>query len=321
MNFFPFVQLGNILREKIARASKSIASASVKSELLSLSPRLFLETVFITVIALSFIFAFGDPTGLADVAGIMVILGLGVRSIPIVSNIISNFGKVLASQPIIEDIELLMARVASGEHLVNVDVFVGKEALTIKEARRFKTSFKCVRGKVTCIVGRSGVGKSHLLSNIANSIARDFPGQIYYGPQEPFVLTRFDDNLTHFSPITSRGPLSLDRLEATKEILEALSVPYFEKVTDHSARDGLDVKSFSGGEIRKISLLRALLWPGDIVILDEPFVGMDVVSMRAALDLLTIEARDKFILIASHGIDRLSDEANKVNIVELSQCH
>lgn len=57
------------------------------------------------------------------------------------------------------------------------------------------------------------------------------------------------------------------------------------------------------------------------MILDEPFVGMDVVSMRAALDLLTIEARDKFILIASHGIDRLSDEANKVNIVELSQCH
>jgi len=60
------------------------------------------------------------------------------------------------------------------------------------------------------------------------------------------------------------------------------------------------VSEFSGGMKRRLSLLRALLVPFDLLILDEPFNGLDSENRKKAAALVRNRAQDKILLFAAH---------------------
>ena len=60
------------------------------------------------------------------------------------------------------------------------------------------------------------------------------------------------------------------------------------------------VCEFSGGMKRRLSLLRALLVPFDLLILDEPFNGLDSENRKKAAALVRNRAQDKILLFAAH---------------------
>lgn len=138
-------------------------------------------------------------------------------------------------------------------------------------------------GELLSVMGPSGCGKSTLLHLIAG-LRRPFGGtltvsakQISYVFQEPrlFPWLTVAENLAAVLPDPKQ---SNGRIE---EVLERVGL---------ADAKGLYPKELSGGMKIRVSLARALLWGGDLFLLDEPFSALDE-ELRTRL---TCELRDYF---------------------------
>ena len=69
--------------------------------------------------------------------------------------------------------------------------------------------------------------------------------------------------------------------------------------------DSLDmpVNSLSGGMKRRVALARALSYPGKLIILDEPFTGLDKDTKLNVIDYILKMRNNRTLLIATHGTD------------------
>ena len=69
--------------------------------------------------------------------------------------------------------------------------------------------------------------------------------------------------------------------------------------------DSLDmpVNSLSGGMKRRVALARALSYPGKLIILDEPFTGLDKNTKLNVIDYILKMRNNRTLLIATHGTD------------------
>jgi len=71
----------------------------------------------------------------------------------------------------------------------------------------------------------------------------------------------------------------------------------------------------SGGMKRRVALARALAHNFDMLVLDEPFTGLDEAAKRNAIELVNRETAGKMLLLATH--DLLEAEALGAEIIEL----
>ncbi len=152
---------------------------------------------------------------------------------------------------------------------------------------------------VCCIMGPSGRGKTTLLHIIAGLIT-GYTGSIEGIPKQPAVLFQEDRLLPWLSvrenvllPAASDGL----RVSAPKEAEEKAVF-----LLDRLGIDpGLSVSELSGGMARRVALARCLMLPSDMLLLDEPFSGLDADNARIAADLIL---EQKVPLIAStHSMD------------------
>jgi len=152
-------------------------------------------------------------------------------------------------------------------------------------------SFTADRG-VTCIMAPSGAGKTTLLRILlgleqpdSGSVSLPVPCRVAAVFQEDRLLEQLD----------AAGNLRFvlgSAYDATRA--EALL-----------ARLGLDagdkpVGDYSGGMKRRLALARALLADADLLVLDEPFTGLDGENRTRALDCIREAAETKCVLLVTH---------------------
>ncbi|WP_297633571.1 ATP-binding cassette domain-containing protein [uncultured Clostridium sp.] len=164
------------------------------------------------------------------------------------------------------------------------------------------------KGKVTGITGESGVGKTSLLK-ILMGIDRGFTGEVL-GIEDKrisvvFQENRLCENLTvkmNIRIINEKiSDSEMDRCLNRLGLKEALNI----KVSD-----------LSGGMKRRVAILRALLNPFDMLILDEPFKGLDSKNKRKTVEFLKSKIKGKEVIIVTH--DKLDGELfEDVNWIEL----
>lgn len=178
------------------------------------------------------------------------------------------------------------------------------------------------------LLGPNGAGKTTLISILA-TLLLPTEGEVRVDGQ---VLTRQRlDIKRRFSLITQHNSLRNDM--TLNEILELQGRLYalprdeirrrgeelldFCGLTEHRNKT---VRKLSGGMKRKLMLCRALLTEPEILILDEPTIGLDPASRRQMWDLFrSLNRRGMTILLTTHYIEEAQSLCRRVALIDRGQ--
>ena len=141
--------------------------------------------------------------------------------------------------------------------------------------------FNVLAGGRICVMGASGVGKSTLLALAAGECA---PCSMV------FQDVRLVEDASALDNVLVCADACVDASSAAA--LLRLLVPG----VDVHAR----VAELSGGQRRRVEIARALLCPGDAVILDEPFTGLDAAARDACAEVVLDLLDGRMLLLATH---------------------
>ena len=167
-------------------------------------------------------------------------------------------------------------------------------------------SLELPEGEITCILGRSGAGKTTLLNILAGLLPYEgeiapLPKKVGYVFQEsrllPYLSVR--ENLLY----AGGKPEWID---------EALQEAGLSALVDRKA-GGL-----SGGEKRRVALLRAFSIDADLVLLDEPFSALDTVSKEQMMGLAHTMLKESGVaaVFVTHDLDEAISLADTVAVLD-----
>ena len=180
------------------------------------------------------------------------------------------------------------------------------------------------RGELFCLLGPNGAGKTTLIRQITTEL-RPTSGSIRVAGSDAHVdpvatkrrlgvipqSASLFEGLTVESHLRLFGPLKHLSREQTRERL-AFVLRECELEPLRAKR----VRTLSGGQRRKVLVALALLADPEILILDEPTVGLDPVARRALWS--TIEgqrAAGKTILLTTHYMDEAERLADRIGFI------
>jgi len=185
-------------------------------------------------------------------------------------------------------------------------------------------SFCALPGEVTGYLGPNGSGKSTTMKMITGliepsegeilfggtTISRDrirYRQRFGYVPEEPQVYPHLT-GAEYLQMVCDLRGLSDTRSKTKIErLLKLFSL--------HEDRD-VAMSSYSKGMRQKILLAAALAHNPDLILLDEPFSGLDVGSALVLRDLIkNLAARGKTVLLSSHEMDTIERVCSRVIIL------
>ena len=150
-------------------------------------------------------------------------------------------------------------------------------------------------GEITVLAGENGVGKTTLLRMMLG-LERPDSGEILGLPDARSALFQEDRLLPDLSAARNVA-LGCRRPPPREEVLRALAAVGLRESADVPARE------LSGGMARRTALVRALMAPGELVLLDEPFSGLDGVNLRRAAAFIQAALRGRTLIAVVHGAD------------------
>ena len=186
-------------------------------------------------------------------------------------------------------------------------------------------SFGVEPGQLVGLLGPNGAGKTTTVSMIAGLVTPDqgsvtIAGVAVSSDSDPVKrrLGLVPQDLALYDELTARANLrlfgSLYGLSG-----EALDRAIGSSLTLVGLSDRADdrVKTFSGGMKRRLNLAAGLLHDPDIVLLDEPTVGVDPQSRNAIFDNLEqLKSRGKALLYTTHYMEEAERLADRIVIMD-----
>ena len=182
-------------------------------------------------------------------------------------------------------------------------------------------SFNIPTGEMVCLLGPSGSGKTTLIRLLIGAIPADegnitingvnvpnfnLLSKIGFMPQNDALYDDLsgENNLKFFADL-----YGIEKKLAKKRIEEVLTL------MDLTVDRKKYVRHYSGGMKKRLSLAIVLLHQPDVLLLDEPTVGIDPVLRKAIWDeLQKLSLAGKTILVSTHVMDEVS-RCQKVALV------
>lgn len=145
-------------------------------------------------------------------------------------------------------------------------------------------------GHRTVIMGSSGRGKTTLLRLLAG-LAQPDSGEIAGQPDKVSFMYQDDRLLPWY---TVRANLAVTTAATDPQIVDLLSRLGLAGNEDSYPRE------LSGGMARRVALARALLLPSDMLLLDEPFSGLDSTTKSVVAQVILDECSGKTVVAVLH---------------------
>lgn len=183
------------------------------------------------------------------------------------------------------------------------------------------------RGRVTAVMGPSGTGKTTLLRLITGQALAD-SGSIVVAGQELRGIKRADLYLLRhrMGMLFQNGALLTDlsvfenvafplreHTDLPERLIRELVLTKLQAVGLRGAAE-LMPSELSGGMSRRVALARAIVMDPEILIYDEPFVGLDPISLGVILRLIRHlnDALGITSIVVSHDVQEISTVADAV---------
>ncbi len=186
-------------------------------------------------------------------------------------------------------------------------------------------SLRIRKGETIGLLGPNGAGKTTTVSMIAGLLRPDsgevlIEGRALGADTDPIKrkIGLVPQDIALFDELSARDNLAffgaLYQLEGAK--LERASAEALELVgLTERAKD--KVKTFSGGMKRRLNLAAALLHDPDLLLLDEPTVGVDPQSRNAIFDNLeTLKKRGKTLLYTTHYMEEAERLCDRLVVID-----
>lgn len=179
-------------------------------------------------------------------------------------------------------------------------------------------SFELQSGEIMGLIGQNGSGKTTIFKTILGLVKKE-SGEIKINGKSKDYLNSIGTIIeypTFYESLTARQNLMLisslyDEVNLSKEdLLNYLRLVGLEDSVD------CKVSSFSLGMKQRLGLAQALIHQPTILLLDEPFNGLDPIGMKEFRDLLIeLSKKGVGIVISSHSLEELSKLVDTVTII------
>ena len=182
------------------------------------------------------------------------------------------------------------------------------------------------QGEMLGLLGSNGAGKSTFMNIVLGLLKPDF-GNIFLGnsnltnlaihersklgiaylPQQTSIFR----GLTVYENLLAIAQIVIKKTAAQKEVVEKL-------MTEFSITHLRDVKAIalSGGERRRVEIARCLINNPKVLLLDEPFAGVDLLSIQDIKGLLLkLQSRGCAVLVADHNASQLLSVVDRAYVI------
>lgn len=147
-------------------------------------------------------------------------------------------------------------------------------------------------GSITLIMGESGCGKSTLIKLIMGLLTPD-GGSISGTPHRISAVFQEDRLCDDFSALTNVRVTAARGSTAEQLLCDFAALGLL-------GNEKKPVRELSGGMKRRVALLRALFADSELLILDEPFTGLDDDNRAAAAELILKRRRGRTVIVVTH---------------------
>lgn len=155
--------------------------------------------------------------------------------------------------------------------------------------------------KVNIVKGASGCGKTTLLRILAGLTEKDggktegfSDKKISFAFQEDRLLKE-QNPVKNISIVLEKGG-DINRI---KDNLISVGLTAFDL--------NKPCASFSGGMARRVAVVRAVMYPSEIIMLDEPFKGLDDNTKKSVSKYLLKETKERTVIAVTHDLDDFKD--------------
>lgn len=192
--------------------------------------------------------------------------------------------------------------------VVKINTFYGKSHIL------HDVSLKIYKGELVCFLGRNGAGKTTTLHSIMGDVPPQ-DGDIFFmgqniGRSQPEMISRMGIQLSPqgrriFPNLTVEENLNLSFLQAKRKGNGISWTPerafdIFPQLAPLKDRRG---EYLSGGELQMLSIARALMGNGQLLMLDEPFEGLAPTIVEALWKVISELKKDTTILLVEQNAD------------------
>ncbi|MFP3019456.1 MAG: ATP-binding cassette domain-containing protein [Arsenophonus sp.] len=192
----------------------------------------------------------------------------------------------------------------------------------------YDVSFNLTGGSICALVGINGSGKSTLFKTIMglviptkgritlnNSSIKIALKQniIAYIPQNEEVDWNFPVLVSDVVMMGRYGKMGILRIPKKQD--KQIVTDALERV-DLTGLEKRQIGELSGGQKKRVFLARALAQEGKVLLLDEPFTGIDVKTENAIVDLLRLlRSNGYLILVSTHNLGSIPEFCDQVILV------
>lgn len=190
-------------------------------------------------------------------------------------------------------------------------------------------SFEIPKGSITALVGVNGAGKSTLFKAIMGFVptahgeievmggtvaAALKANMVAYVPQNEEVDWSFPVLVEDVVMMGRYGHMGLLRIPSAKDRHAVLDALTRVGMAEYRTRQ---IGELSGGQRKRVFLARALAQNGQVILLDEPFTGVDVQTEEAIIALLR-DLRDegRVMLVSTHNLGSVPEFCDRTILMK-----